>query len=149
MKKVLILFLCVSFSASFSQDFGLNLIDIKKNDTVFIAANKRIKLLLKSGNKLAGRFTIINNTQITIKDQTIALDSIVNIRQVSSFASAAEPTCATLGAIFITGGLAGIAAGGFNLLATMVLLPPGLPMFILPLTVNKHDNKKWKYEIVN
>jgi hypothetical protein len=104
---------------------------------------------MTDGKQIAGRFAIVSNSEIRIKNKTVSLDSIVKIRKASTFSAIATPVAVTVGGICILGGIAGAAAGGYGFLATVVLLPPGLPLFIVPLTVNKHVKDKWKYEIVN
>ncbi len=64
------------------------------------------------------------------------------------FSAIASPIAITIGTIFLTGGIAGAVVGGYGYIATIVFVPSGLPLFIVPQTANKHNVKKWKYEII-
>lgn len=147
MKKfILFSILLISFIVN-GQKQGINLIHNKRNDTVFLEAKKRIKIKTTNRKTIAGRFIILNDSTISIKNQIVPIDSIVKIRKASTFSAILKPVCIYVGALFLTGGLAGVIYG--NYIATIILVPPGLPLFILPQTTSKHKKQKWRYEIVN
>jgi hypothetical protein len=137
----------LSFFSVFSQQKGINLINMKSKDTIFLMENKRIKIDTKDGEHLAGKFTVVNDSTISIKNKIIAIDSIVKIRKASVLSTIIIPITVTIGAVFLTAGIAGAIAGSWGYFATIVFVPPGLPLFIVPQTANKHNVKRWKYEI--
>ena len=149
MKKAIVIIFLIISQTIFSQQKGLHLIHNKKNDTVFLVENRRIKIREANGDYTAGKFTIVNDSTISIKNKIIPLDSIVKVRKASRFSAIASPVAITIGSIFLTGGIAGAVAGGYGLLATVILVPPGLPLFIVPFTANRHKKEKYRYEIVN
>ena len=149
MKKTITILFFISIQIVLSQQKGLHLIHNKKNDTVFLVENRRIKIMEANGNYVAGKFSIVNDSTINIKNKIIPLDSIVKVRKASTFSAIASPIAVSIGAIFLTFGIGGAVAGGYGLLATVILVPPGLPLFIVPFTANRHKKEKYKYEIVN
>jgi adenosine/AMP kinase len=149
MKHFITFIFCLAFSIAFAQNKGINLIKNTSNHTTFIKENRRIKVKTLDGKSVAGKFTIVNDAEINIKGRIISMDSIVSIRKASTFSAIASPISIVVGGALLVGGMAGLAAGGYGLLLTAAFLPPGLPLFIVPFTANKHPLKKWTYEIVN
>lgn len=148
MKHFITFIFCLVFTIAFGQNEGINLIKNTSNDTTFLKENRRIKVKTTDGKSIAGKFSIVNNSEIQIKDQVIAIDSIVSIKKASTFSAIARPISITVGAVFILAGIAGVASGGYAVLLAAFILP-GLPLFIVPFTTNKHPVKKWTYEITN
>lgn len=147
MKYIILFFVLANFSSLMGQEKGINL--IKEIDTTFLVEGRRIKVSMLDGKKIIGNFTIVSNSEIKIKNKTILLDSIVKIRKASMFSAIASPIALTAGTILLGSGVVGAVAGGYGLLVTIVAVPAGLPLFILPLTPRKHSKDKWSYEIVN
>lgn len=149
MKHFITFIFCLAFTIAFAQNKGINLIKNTSIDTTFLKENRRIKVKTLEGKSIAGKFTITNDSAINIKGRIISMDSIVSIRKASTFSAIASPISIVIGGALIVGGMAGLAAGGYGVLLTAAFLPPGLPLFIVPFTANKHPVTKWKYEIVN
>ena len=149
MKHFITLIFCLAFYIAFAQNKGINLIKSTSNDTTFLKENRRIKIKTTDGKSIAGKFTITNDSEINIKGRIISMDSIVSIRKASTFSAIASPISIVVGGALLVGGMAGLAAGGYGVLLTAAFLPPGLPLFIVPFTANKHPVTKWKYEIVD
>jgi hypothetical protein len=143
------LILLILFVINVQAQKGIKLTYKENQKTTFLAENRRIKVFTINGKSKAGKFRILDENTIIIKNDTLALDSLVKIRRASTFSAIASPIAIYFGGSAIIGAVAGAAAGGYGLLATIVLLPPGLPLFIIPLTANKHNRNKWKYEILN
>ena len=148
MKNILTIILCLAFTIGFAQDKGINLVNNKSSDTTFLKENRRIKVKTTDGKSIAGKFTIINDSEINIKGKIVEIDSIVSIRKASTFSAIARPISITFGAVFILVGVGGVVSGGYAVFLVAFILP-GLPLFIVPITANKHPIKKWKYEIVS
>lgn len=149
MKHLITFIFCLVMTTLFAQNKGINLMKNTSNDTTFLKENRRIKVKTLEGKSIAGKFTIVNDSEINIKGRIISMDSIVSIRKASTFSAIASPISIVVGGALLVGGMAGLAAGGYGVLLTAAFLPPGLPLFIVPFTANKHPIKKWKYEIVN
>ena len=158
MKHILTIIFCLAFTICLAQKKGINLIKTSRNDTTFIKENKRIKIKTIDGKSISGKFTIVNDSAITIKGKTITMDSIVSIRKASTFSTILRTTSISIGTVAVVGGFAlavadppkgsGYASGAASS-AGIGLVIVSLPFLITPLTVKKHPVKKWKYEIVN
>jgi uncharacterized membrane-anchored protein len=141
-----------------AQTKGINLIKLKSNDTTFLKENRRIKVKTLDGKSVAGKFIIVNDSEINIKGRIISMDSIVSIRKASTFSTILRTTSISIGTVAVVGGFAmavseppksmGYASGAANSAGIGVFII-GLPFLITPLTVKKHPVKKWSYEIVN
>jgi hypothetical protein len=66
----------------------------------------------------------------------------VSIRKASTFSAIASPVSIGIGAVFLMGSVADISSGGYAVVLAVVLVPAGLPLFIIPLTANKHPITK-------
>ena len=149
MKYFITFIFCLAMTTLFAQSKGINLIKTTSADTTFLKENRRIKVKTVDGKSFAGKFSIINDSEINIKGRIISMDSIVSIRKASTFSAIASPVSIIVGGALLVGAIGGLAAGGYGFLMTAAFLPPGLPLFIVPFTANKHPIKKWKYEIVS
>jgi Na+/proline symporter len=69
-------------------------------------------------------------------------------RRASTFSAIASPVSIYFGAIFITGSLFLLTESGLGPIVAAFTGPPGLVMFIIPLTANMHKREKWQYAIV-
>jgi len=131
-----------------AQENGISLKKENSKKSVFLAENRRIKVMTVSGEKIIGNYTIVDDKNIMIKNQTVALDSIVSISKHSKFSSVASPVFVVIGTVFVLGGTAGLIAGGYGVLAAP-LIPLGLPLILVPVLTNKHKSSAWRYEMVN
>ena len=149
MKYFITFIFCLAMTTLFAQNKGINLIKNTSNDTTFLKENRRIKVKTTDGKSIAGKFSLVSDSEINIKGKIIQIDSIVSIKKASTFSAIARPISISIGAFTIGGSIALIAEGGLAVLGAVFALPIGLPLFIVPFTTNKHSIKKWKYEIVN
>lgn len=147
-KFILALLLLFSI-VTFSQEKGIYLVNKKYKDSIFLQENKRIKIRTIEGKSISGKFIIVDENTISIKGKDFALDSIVKIRSASTFSSIARPVSIILGSVLVINGIAFVAIGGIAALYGGILLLPGIPMFIIPLSTNKHELSKWEYRIEN
>lgn len=145
--KAIILFLTLVFCINLQAQKGILLIKKSNQKTTFLNENRRIKVFLQNGKAKAGRFKIVDNKTIIIKKDTLALDSLVKIQKASTFSAIISPVSMAIGGTFLAIGIAGAIAGGYGILATIILVPPGLPMFVIPNCTRKHNSEKWEYEI--
>jgi len=155
MKYFITFVFCLSMTALFAQNRGINLIHNKSNDTTFLKENRRIKVKTADGHAIAGKFKIMNDSEIIIKNQVVSMDSIVFIRKASAFSTIIRPVSIGFGVIFIGSGIALTSVDapsdsyGIANAIGIGFITIGLPLFIAPIPLQKHPNKKWKYEILN
>ena len=120
----------------------------KKNSkkTAFLLENKRIKVALLNGEVIAGKFKIIEDNTIIIKNRTISLDSIAKIKRRSTVSALFSPVVVICGVVYIVAGFAGIAAGGYAVLLAP-LIPVGVGMILIATISENHNYLKWNYSI--
>lgn len=158
MKHFITIIFCLAMTGLYAQTKGINLIKLKSNDTTFLKENRRIKVRTTDKKAIAGKFTVLNDSTISIKNKIIPIDSIISIRKASTFSTILRTTSISIGTVAVVGGFAlavadppkgsGYASGAASS-AGIGLVIVSLPFLITPLTVKKHPVKKWKYEIVN
>lgn len=149
MKHFITFVFCLAITVVFAQNKGINLIKNTSNKTIFLKEYRRIKVKTTDKKAIAGKFTVLNDSTISIKNIIIPIDSIISIRKASTVSTIVRTTSIAVGSTFILIGLGGLVAGPYGYLASAVFTPPGLVFFIVPQTAMKHPVKKWKYEIVN
>lgn len=142
-----ILLLFISFFVQ-GQEKGITLINRKNEKTVFFPENKRIKIRTTENKNIIGKYSIVDDKTILIKNQEISIDSIVMIRSCTISSQVFSPLLLTTGSVFVIVGTAGLIAGGYGVIASP-LIPFGLPLILIPILANKHNNKKWAYKIEN
>jgi hypothetical protein len=148
-RTFLYIVLFISSFTSFAQVKEIVLQNKNNQKKIFIQDNKRVKIRIASGEKIIGYCTILDEKTLKVNDIIIPLDSIVTIQERSLFNSIARPILFVTGTLALGLGIAGAVAGGYGYLATLVLVPPGLPMVLVPVLSNKHSNKNWNYQIEN
>ena len=151
MKIYLKIILILLFFANimFSQQ-GISLLNSKNGNVEYIKEHHRIKIKTTNGKNISGQFTILDSTNIIIKNKVINLEQIVKIRKASGFSTFMETISITAGAAIIGAITYSIISdkvgSGYGVVAG---LPTGLPALILPLTShNNHISKKWEYKII-
>ena len=157
MKHLTILIFCLAINAIFAQKKGINLINKKSNDTTFIKESSRIRITTIDRKSFAGKFTILNDSAIIIKNKVFEIDFILSIKKVSTFTAITNPIIKLIGSIFLLSSFAlttnaSSSSGGYSGVTQefgAFLALTSLPIIILPNTVNKHQVKKWKYEIID
>ena len=148
-KKFIILAIFLSINTIFAQNKGIYLIQEKSKDTIFLQENKRIKIVTTTGQVLRGKFLINDNDSITIKGEHIPIESIIKIRRASLFHAIVDPVSITVGAVFLIAGVTGLIYGGYAAFISIVTIPTGLPMFLVPIINNNHVTERWNYKIKN
>jgi hypothetical protein len=153
MKALLLVCLCfLSFSFLNAQERHLKITNEVSSEEVVIKEGKRIRLYRNDGKKISGRFSVVDNNSILIKNYRIAIQDIVLIKK--------HPLAQTLiGNVILIGGGAAIAlisAAGASYVenaSPLVLLIPAGGMVYMGITspnilkaYKKREN--WKYEIV-
>ena len=148
-KNVLLLFVFL-FRGLYltAQESGIYLKKENSKKSTFLKENKRIKIRTVAGENIIGNYKIVDEKKIMIKNQTVALDSIVSISKHSRFSSIASPIFVLVGSVFVAVGTAGLIVGSYGVLAAP-LIPLGLPLILVPILANKHKSAAWKYQVVN
>ena len=90
MKHLTTLLFCLAVTTIFAQNKGINLIIKKSNDTTFIKENKRIKIITIDRKCFAGKFTVLNDSTICIKDRNFSIETITKIKKASTFSGILE-----------------------------------------------------------
>ena len=147
--KNLILILTILITSLYS--YGQKGILFTKKDnqkTKIIYENKRIKITLNNDLVLKGKFTIVNDSTIAIKDTLISLSSVVKIKKETKFEQIITPISLAYGGTLTIVGVAGLAAGGWSVLLG-VFIPIGAPFIIIPLSKSNNSCLKWDYQIID
>ena len=147
--KFIVSLLLFVFTANsvFSQELGI-LLEKKNSERIdFLKEHKRIKVVTINGKELYGRFSILNDSTITINSATIPLKSIAKIKRKSMTSLIASPVVPLIGVIFILGGTAVAATGGSGAIAGVGMISSGFTMTLASLISNKHEKEKWEYKI--
>jgi hypothetical protein len=88
MRKVVILLFSLFFTTQFlAQEQAIKISSPNSEKEVIIKENKRIKIRTIEGDKISGRFRMLENNAIQIKDQIIALADIESIKRNPLFLS--------------------------------------------------------------
>ena len=122
MRKVAILLFSLFFTNQFmAQEQAIKISSPTSEKEVIIKENKRIKIRTIEGDKISGRFRMVENNAIKIKDQTIALTNIESIKRNPLFLS-----------IFGTGFLiyGGALAVGLGAILGIFIQPSGILLAI-------------------
>lgn len=149
----LLIFLLTTFRL-FSQEQGIaeeKGVILQRKDssaTTFLKENKRIKVKLLNGKVHVGKFIIVNDSTISIRNNEISLDSIAKIKRRSVFNTIITPIIIYYGVTFTGVGILLIATQTFTEVG-VVFTAIGLPMLIGPITSESHRPLKWKYSIGN
>jgi len=82
MKKKFLLISCLIISAiSLAQEQAIKITNQKAAKEIVIKENKRIRVQTSDGQKISGRFTVVDGSSILIKDRTIAISDILSVKK--------------------------------------------------------------------
>jgi hypothetical protein len=145
MKQLLIIMLCVSAVWSSAQPRGILIQNQHTKEAVFFKEFKRIQIETKTGERLVGRFQIIDDHSIFMDDENIPLDNIAKIKS-QSLVSAIFSTCLIASGVSV--GIIAIELGG---LAAVVLVPSAIVIgtagLIIPVLGKSYPAYSWGYKI--
>lgn len=130
------------------EEKGIILRRKDSSETTFLKENKRIKVKLLNGKVHVGKFIIVNDSTISIRNNEISLDSIAKIKRRSVFNTIITPIIIYYGVTFTGIGILLIATQTYAEVG-VVFSAIGLPMLIGPITSESHRPLKWKYSIGN
>ena len=110
MKHFITFVFCLAITVVFAQNKGINLIKNTSNKTIFLKEYRRIKVKTTDKKAIAGKFTVLNDSTISIKNIIIPIDSIISIRNASTVSTIVRTTSIAVGSTFILIGLGGLVA---------------------------------------
>lgn len=153
MKQYIIplLILFVAFGG-FAQEAALLMRQSTTGEQVAFEETRRITIKTVDGQKHTGKFRVVDNHHIQIKDHVIPLDSIVLIRSNSMFrAIASTAFFLYLGAISVVVFISFAIASSNIAYIPLAALPVAVfYAFKSPNFSNGHKTKKhWQYSIIN
>ncbi|RTY95759.1 hypothetical protein [Flavobacterium sp. GT3R68] len=147
--KKFVIFSLILFSPTLSnaQDKGIDLVNRRTNKTTFLKENKRILIKTDKGKVFKGKFKIIDSESMVIRQDTIAMNSVVKIkRRPVILAVVSGVVIAGIGSPII---VACAATGG----VAWLVLPIGVAIdgigLAIPAIPRGHKKEKWEYTIVN
>lgn len=146
-KNVILIFLLFSGFISLAQKNSIELINKESGETKFINENKRIKVKISSGKKLTGKFRVVDDKMIRIRQNFIPVDSIIMIRK--------RPIAlAVLSDFLIVSSASFIVAAGSEVKDSplvVVVIPPALVIggasILIPNILQKNKINKWRFQI--
>lgn len=153
MKNSTILLICLIFiNLSFSQERVIKISNPNSNKEITIKENKRIKIKTFNGEKISGRFKILDAKNILIKNRQIELITIQKIKRNPLLLSV------VLDAVIFYHGVGILVAGlviyavTSNVAAILLMIPASAILYGGIKSPNilkgyKNDNN-WKYEIL-
>ena len=152
MKKIVFLLAIFFVTSLFSQNRGIKMKKIDSQKEVFIKENKRVRVKTIDGLKFTGRFKVVDELNISIKDNIISLKKIVKINKKPLLLSVIVD-----GALILYGGVLVVVGGlvGAFLADSLVMLAvvPGAGLIYLGikspnLLKSYRVTKKWKYYLI-
>ena len=151
--RILSLFIIGFFTIiSFAQENnvatekGIILTKKDSTQTSFLKEHKRIKVKLLNGKVFVGKFTIVDDKTINIRENIISLDSISKIKRRSVVAAIMSPIIIYYGSVFIGLGILFLASQTYSELG-IAFSAIGAPLILIPSISEKHWSSKWKYSI--
>lgn len=148
MKNQITLFFLFFTILTFAQNNVLVIQKIDSERSIEIKEHKRIKLETKDGQKMFGRFTVVDSSSIMIQEKIILLEDIVKLKRKSLASTIVNPVLIVYGSVFIITGASIIGGTGiFDTFFGGSLIVVGTPLVLIPLLSNKHPSNAWKYSI--
>lgn len=152
MKKMTILIFSLLFiNFTFSQESVIKITNQTSKKEKIIKENKRIKIKTTDGRKISGRFTVIDNNAILIKNEQILLTNIEEIKRNSLAISIFTTGFLVYGGA-VTAGL-GVIIGAFADSTAFLLTIPAAGMIYTGIKSpnfqkNHKKDKSWTFEII-
>ncbi|MCR8669210.1 hypothetical protein NO995_16100 [Aestuariibaculum sp. M13] len=162
LKFMLLIFNIVIFNSLIAQENGLNIYNEQISKSILIKENKRIRIKTFDGEKLTGRFKIIDDETIYIKNREIKLSQIERIKKHPLVMSVLiNGSLYYLGAGFLIGGieLAILAFSGGDASALLLIPVALLTMTPSPFLIkgaikspnilkSYKSSDLWQYEVI-
>jgi len=151
MRSVFLLFLVIILSAtvqSFGQEYALEIHDARTGKDKVIKPNKRILVVTKEGERHRGKYTISDESHISVDGVMIALEHVQRIRRDALGMNIAKWTAISLGGFYIGLGLAVSSGIGIFITTSLggSLIAGG---FLLPTFSKTPNSTYYSYSIVD
>jgi hypothetical protein len=149
MKIILYLLLFFITCTVYSQQKTIQISNIKTGKVKFFEENQRVKIRTLDGKKYVGNLKFSDSLTLTIKNQSIKIDSIKSIKKQPIVLSTIKTVVLVAGLSVVASSLV-VASGGGN--AAFLLLTVGSGVTISAgllegINVNNSDNK-WTFKIL-
>ena len=149
MKHILYLLLFFITCTVYSQQKTIQISNIKTGKVKFFEENQRVKIRTLDGKKYVGNLKFSDSLTLTIKNQSIKIDSIKSIKKQPIVLSTIKTVVLVAGLSVVASSLV-VASGGGN--AAFLLLTVGSGVTISAgllegINVNNSDNK-WTFKIL-
>ena len=148
MKNIILIITLIFYFTNIanSQNKGVTMTSTAYGKTAFFKENKRVRIKTVDGELHRGRLKIIDNQTILIDGEAIALDSVLQIKRHSLAVTIISVTLIVAGTILFTTAMILAEPIGQAIVGTFTgLIVSGAA--ILPLIPNKHNSKRWTYNI--
>jgi small nuclear ribonucleoprotein (snRNP)-like protein len=146
-KNVVLIFLLFSGLISLAQKNSIEFINKETGETKFIDENKRIKIKISSGRKLTGKFRVVDDKMIRIRQNFISVDSIIMVRRRPIVLAVLSDLLIVSSASFIVM----IGSEAKDNPFAVVVIPPALIIggasLLIPNILNKNKINKWRFQI--
>lgn len=133
----------------FSQSRQIQMKD-ETGKVVMLQEGKRVKIVTEDQERYFGKINIINDEQVVMRKDTIALASIVKIQRRSAFKSALSAVIIVSSSVAFPLSIAyvftDVAMAGTFFAVGSVGLPTGI---LLPVLGKTYTKKDWTFEIVS
>jgi hypothetical protein len=150
MKKItFIAFLVFSMSHSFAQEKFIQLTKDETGKVKLFKENKRVKVKTLDGKKFIGKFSIVNESTISIKGNEIKIENIERIKSRSVGAG-------IVGTVLTVTGYVGLGVSAIIVIvdpsnalkAAVISLAVGGSGIFINEFVATHKSSKWSYKII-
>ena len=153
MKKDILLIFCLVLSTiSMAQEQAIKITSEKAAKEIVIKENKRIKVQTSDGQKIAGRFKVVDDNSIMVNDKIIALSDILSVKRnplllsifTSSFLIYAGAITVGIGAIV---GVFADSSGFLVMIPGAAMIYTGIksPNFLK----NYKTDSDWTFELIS
>ncbi|MFK5889489.1 MAG: hypothetical protein QM486_02020 [Flavobacteriaceae bacterium] len=152
MKKIIILLISVFFiNLTFSQERVIKITSPNSNKEITIKENRRIKIKTFDGKKISGKFKILDNENILIKNRRIELTDIQKIKRNPLLISIVTDVFIIYNGVALLGASLVISAFTSESSALLLMIPASgiiyggikSPNFLK----GYNKNRGWKYKI--
>lgn len=154
LKTVILILSLLIISSLYAQEKVLNIFNEQKFKGTLIKENRKIRIKTNDGLKLTGRFKIVDDETIYIKNREIKLNQIKKIKKHPLVMSVIlDGFFYYLGTTFILGSLAlyALSSGDASVLLLMIPSPLFLYAAVKSPNILRSYNTadQWQFEIIN
>ena len=149
MKVFLYLLLFFISYSIFSQQKAIEITNIKTGKVKFFEENQRVKIRTLDGKKHVGNLKFSDSLTLTIKNQSIKIDSIKSIKKQPIVLATVKTVVFSVGLSVVASSLI-VASGGGNAAFLLLTIGSGVTIgagLLEGINANNSDNK-WTFKII-